>query len=152
MWRPLGNCPVCPPPLKSGPDCLLCIYVYFYIVFYFIDIISSPAFIGRAFSSLDICSFIFLHRVCRPSVNHSPPLTAPAILVILRNGGSVAEWLACRLTAKNQDQLRNPIRSVIEYGLPLPFLHGGVLTSNIAFLIFALSAGKILQLLPSLQY
>jgi len=28
----------------------------------------------------------------------------------------------CRLTAKNRDQLRIPIRSVIEYGLPLPFL------------------------------
>jgi len=27
----------------------------------------------------------------------------------------------CRLTAKNRDRLRNPIRSVIEYGLPLPF-------------------------------
>jgi len=27
-----------------------------------------------------------------------------------------------RLTAKNRDQLRNPIRSAIEYGLPLPFL------------------------------
>jgi len=26
-----------------------------------------------------------------------------------------------RLTAKNRDQLRNPIRSAIEYGLPLPF-------------------------------
>ena len=100
-------------------------------------------FVVRAFSSLDICSFIFLHRVCRPSVNHSPPFTVPAISVIIRNGGSVAEGLACRLTAKNQDQLRNPIRSVIEYGLPLPFLHGGVLTSNIALLIFALSAGKI---------
>jgi len=28
--------------------------------------------------------------------------------------------VTCRLTAKNRDQLRNPIRSVIEYGLPLP--------------------------------
>jgi len=27
-----------------------------------------------------------------------------------------------RLTAKNRDQLRNHIRSAIEYGLPLPFL------------------------------
>jgi len=31
--------------------------------------------------------------------------------------------VTCRLTAKNRDQLRNPIRSVIEYGLPLPFLN-----------------------------
>jgi len=31
--------------------------------------------------------------------------------------------VTCRLTAKNRDQLRNPIRSVIEYWLPLPFLH-----------------------------
>ena len=30
--------------------------------------------------------------------------------------------ITCRLTAKNRDQLRNPIRSVIEYGLPLPFI------------------------------
>ena len=29
--------------------------------------------------------------------------------------------VTCRLTAKNRDQLRNPIRSAIEYGLPLPF-------------------------------
>jgi len=29
--------------------------------------------------------------------------------------------VACRLTAKNRDQLRN-LHSVIEYGLPLPFL------------------------------
>ena len=28
-------------------------------------------------------------------------------------------YVICRLTAKNRDQLRNPIRSVIEYGLPL---------------------------------
>ena len=28
--------------------------------------------------------------------------------------------VTCRLTAKNRDELRNPIRSVIEYGLPLP--------------------------------
>jgi len=27
--------------------------------------------------------------------------------------------VTCRLTAKNRDQLRNPVRSVIEYGLPL---------------------------------
>jgi len=26
--------------------------------------------------------------------------------------------VTCRLTAKNRDQLRDPIRSVIEYGLP----------------------------------
>jgi len=26
--------------------------------------------------------------------------------------------ITCRLTARNRDQLRNPIRSVIEYGLP----------------------------------
>jgi len=30
--------------------------------------------------------------------------------------------VTCRLTDKNLDQLRNSIRSVIEYGLPLPFL------------------------------
>ena len=32
-------------------------------------------------------------------------------------------WLTvtCRLTAKNRDQLRNPIRSAIECGLPLPY-------------------------------
>jgi len=30
--------------------------------------------------------------------------------------------VTCRLTAKNRDQLRNPIRSAIEYVLPLPFL------------------------------
>ena len=29
--------------------------------------------------------------------------------------------VTCRLTAKNRDWLRNPIRSVIEHGLPLPF-------------------------------
>ena len=29
--------------------------------------------------------------------------------------------VTCRLTAKNRDQLRNPIRSLIEYGLHLPF-------------------------------
>ena len=28
--------------------------------------------------------------------------------------------VTCRLTAKNRDQLRNPMRSVIEYGLPIP--------------------------------
>ena len=32
--------------------------------------------------------------------------------------------VTCRLTAKNRDQLRNPIRSVIDYGLPLPFTIG----------------------------
>ena len=35
--------------------------------------------------------------------------------------------VTCRLTAKNRDQLRNPIRSVMEYGLPLP---RGVLPSQ----------------------
>ena len=33
--------------------------------------------------------------------------------------------VTCRLTAKNRDQLRNPIRSIIEYMLPLPFLSIG---------------------------
>jgi len=28
--------------------------------------------------------------------------------------------VTCRLTAKNRDQLRDPIRSAVEYGLPLP--------------------------------
>jgi len=28
--------------------------------------------------------------------------------------------VTCRLTAKNWDQLRDPIRSAVEYGLPLP--------------------------------
>jgi len=32
--------------------------------------------------------------------------------------------VTCRLTAKNRDQLRNPIRSVIEYEQPLPFYSG----------------------------
>ena len=27
LWRPLGNCPVCPPPLKSGPNWALLYYV-----------------------------------------------------------------------------------------------------------------------------
>ena len=31
--------------------------------------------------------------------------------------------VTCRLTAKNRDQRRNPIRSVIEYGLPLRFFY-----------------------------
>jgi len=30
--------------------------------------------------------------------------------------------VTCRLTAKNRDQLGNPIRSVFEYGLPFTFL------------------------------
>jgi len=29
--------------------------------------------------------------------------------------------VTCRLSAKNRDQLRNPVRSSVEYGLPLPF-------------------------------
>ena len=33
-------------------------------------------------------------------------------------------YITCRLTAKNRDRLGNPIRSVIEYGLPLPFFLG----------------------------
>ena len=35
--------------------------------------------------------------------------------------------VTCRLTAKNRDQPRNPIRSVIEYGLALPFSYFSLL-------------------------
>jgi len=33
--------------------------------------------------------------------------------------------VTCRLTAKNRDQLRNPTRSVIKYGLPLHSIYCG---------------------------
>jgi len=46
------------------------------------------------------------------------------------NGHVWTMWfkVTCRLTAKNRDQLRHPMRSVIEYGLPLPFLLGSCWT------------------------
>jgi len=37
----------------------------------------------------------------------------------------------CKLTAKNGDELRNPIRSVIEYGLPLHFFTDPVVNTSV---------------------
>jgi len=39
--------------------------------------------------------------------------------------------ITCRLTAKNRDQLRNPIRSVIEYGLPFTLRRASLLRRNL---------------------
>ena len=39
--------------------------------------------------------------------------------------------VTCMLNAKNRDKLRNPIRSVIEYGLPLPFKNKQQLDENL---------------------
>ena len=39
--------------------------------------------------------------------------------------------VTCRLTAKNRDQLRNPIRSVIEYGLPFTLRRASLLRRNL---------------------
>ena len=40
-------------------------------------------------------------------------------------------YITCRLTAKNRDQLRNPIRSVIEYGLPFTLRRASLLRRNL---------------------
>ena len=49
--------------------------------------------------------------------------------------------VTCRLTAKNRDQLRNPIRSAIQYGLPFTLLSYDV--NRDVFVLFKFAEAKV---------